>query len=263
MDKSLLLPREKYDEASKIKGKLPTFEIEKNRQVLFYFGANHSPDHNNEQYPKLRDYWQKFLDKTKGKNSIVLVEGWKRPVLKTEEEAIKNGGEGTFITLLADKEGIPTECPEPDKKEIANALEDKFSKDKIVFYHFISQLKGWQRFPEPRPNFDEFVPMIFKRVKRITEWNDYDYSTDHMLKIYEGVFGHKINKEGLTNTKIDFSNPNKEGPINLVARASSDVRDFNIASEIERYWNEGKNIFVVFGSGHLIIEEPALKQVLK
>ena len=245
------------------KDKLPTFEIEKHNQVLFYFGANHSPDPSNEQYNKLLEYWQKFLKKTKGQNCMVFVEGWKRPVLKNKEEAIKNGNEGTFITMLADQEGIQTECPEPDEKEVTGELLKQFSKDKIVFYYFISQLKGWQRFSEPRPNFDEFVPMIFKRVKRITEWNDYDYSTEHMLRIYEEVFGQKISKEELMNTAIDFSNPNLKGPINDVARASSDIRDLNIASEIERYWNEGKNIFVVFGSGHLIIEEPALRATLK
>ncbi len=257
-----MLSREKYSEVSMAKGKLPTFEIEKHGQVLFYFGANHSPDPNNEQYDKLIEYWKKFLEKTGGRNCIVLVEGWKRPVLKNKEGAIKNGNEGTFITMLADQKGIPTECPEPDEKEIIEALLKQFTKDKIVFYYFISQLKGWQRFSEPRPNFDEFVPMIFKRVKRITEWDDYNFSTDHMLKIYEEVFGQKISKEELMNTEIDFSNPNKEGPINFVARASSDIRDFNIASEIERYWNEGKDIFVVFGSGHLIIEEPALRATL-
>lgn len=263
MDKSLLLNREKYSEVSMAKGKLPTFEIDKHGQVLFYFGANHSPDPNNEQYSKLREYWNKFLDKTKGENCIVLVEGWKRPVLENELDAIKNGNEGTFITLLASKIGIPTECPEPNEKEIIETLSKQFSKDKIVFYHFISQLKGWQRFPEPRPNFDDFVPMIFKRVKRITEWNDYDYSTEHMLRVYKEIFGQEISKGKLMNTEIDFSNPNLKGPINDVARASSDIRDFNIASEIEKYWNEDKNIFVVFGSGHLIIGEPAITATLK
>ena len=59
-------------------------------------------------------------------------------------------------------------------------------------------------------------------------------------------------------------NPNKtETTINKIARAQSDLRDANIASEIERYWNEGKDIFVVFGRGHLIIERPALEAVLK
>ncbi len=258
MDKSLLLPREKYSEVSMAKGKLPTFEIEKHGQVLFYFGANHSPDPNNEQYSKLREYWQKFLDKTQRKNCIVLVETWKRPVLKSEEEAIRNGNEGTLITLLADKEEIQTECPELDRKEIIESLLTQFPKDRVVFQIFCSQLKGWQRFPEPRPD-----PInSFNWIKKLTGWNDYDFSIEHMLKIYEEIFGNKITREEMLNIKVDFSNPNLEGPVNSIARASSDIRDLRIASEIERYWNEGKNIFVVFGNGHLIIEEPALKATL-
>lgn len=75
MDQSLLLPREKYFEAARARGQFPSFEIEKHNQILFYFGANHSRDPQNGQYSELKKYWDEFLRKTNGKNSIVLIEG--------------------------------------------------------------------------------------------------------------------------------------------------------------------------------------------
>jgi hypothetical protein len=61
-----------------------------------------------------------------------------------------------------------------------------------------------------------------------------------------------------------YVNPNNIGSrINEIARKTSDVRDENILNEIVKYWSEGKSVFVVFGSGHLIIQEPALREILK
>jgi len=62
MNKDLLLPREQYEEESKKYGASPfTFEIENEKQVLFYFGSNHSRDPKNRQYPILKNYWERFL----------------------------------------------------------------------------------------------------------------------------------------------------------------------------------------------------------
>src|SRR3989344_1041153 len=99
VDKSLLLPREKYVEVSKQCGPSPfTFEIENEKQVLFYFAANHSHDPNNHQYPILREYWERFLKATEGKEKIVLVEGGARPVETDEDASIKRGAEASLIT---------------------------------------------------------------------------------------------------------------------------------------------------------------------
>jgi hypothetical protein len=107
IDKNLLLPREKYAEVSKQYGQSPfTFEIEKEGQILFYFGSNHSHDQNNHQYPILRKYWDRFLVTTEGKDKIVLVEGGSRKVEKDEETAITRGAEASFVTLLAHKSNI-------------------------------------------------------------------------------------------------------------------------------------------------------------
>ncbi|MFZ2523299.1 MAG: hypothetical protein WAW92_02830 [Minisyncoccia bacterium] len=71
-----LLPREQYaEESKKYTDVFSTFEVNNDKQSLFYFGANHSRDINNPQYPSLKEYWNKFLDTTNNKNTIIFVEG--------------------------------------------------------------------------------------------------------------------------------------------------------------------------------------------
>jgi homospermidine synthase len=126
MDPSLLLPREKYEEESrKYSGEYSTFEIKTDKQALFYFGANHSRDPKNLQYPALKEYWQKFLKDTAGKEKIVLVEGSLRKLGKDKESAItKCGAEGGFITFLAHQAGVPIACPDISDEELIKRLPD-------------------------------------------------------------------------------------------------------------------------------------------
>src|SRR3990167_4211459 len=178
MNKDLLLSREQYAEARKNYGPSPfTFEIENEKQALFYFGANHSRNPKNRQYLILKEYWKRFLRITEGKDKIILIEGKLRNV----------------------------------------------PKDEI--------------------------------------WSKLDLSIDKLIDLYKRIIGKKFNKDESQNHLI---NPNKtETIINKLSTAHSDLRELNIVSEIEKYWKEEKSIFVVLGSGHLIIQKPALKNILK
>ncbi len=260
LDRSLLLPRDRYQEVMKVRGKLPHFEIENDNKILFYFGANHSRDPHNEQYPKLREYWNDFINKTKDLPRIVLIEGNLRKVEAIEEDAIRNGSEGSLVTIWATNSKIPLACPDPLNGEVGEELLKQFPKDYIAYYYFISNVNGWNRFPDPKPEFSSYVSGYFMREKERTSWTDFDFSLEHMKKIHRELFNEEFNE----NTFFNTDNPNRtDSVINEVARASSDIRDFRIASEIIRYWNEGKSIFTVFGNGHLILEEDAIRAALE
>ena len=60
-----------------------------------------------------------------------------------------------------------------------------------------------------------------------------------------------------------LADPNKTGTrINEITTILTDAREVSIVSGIEKYWKEGKSIFAVFGSGHLIAQRPALEELL-
>src|SRR3989338_3587471 len=137
MDISFLLPREQYAEVSKKYGQPPfVFEIKKSGQALFYFGANHSRDPNNHQYPLLKNYWNNFLLETKGHERILLIEKKLLEVSENEEIAIKTGSEGRLTTMWAHREGILVACPEPKYSEFLPQLLKQFSIEELAYYEF-------------------------------------------------------------------------------------------------------------------------------
>lgn len=261
MDQSLLLPREQYAEAHKKHGQAPfTFEIDNGKQTLFYFGANHSRDPNNHQYPILREYWNKFLKVTESRDRIVLVEGGLRRPANNEEDAIKQDSEAGLATFFAHQANIPVDCPDIRDNDLVKLLPNK-AKEEVLLYWFLSFADSWTRQADPKPDFEKYTTSWLETQKKRKMWEGMDTSFEKMKQLYKEVVGKEFDQNDNFNNLV---NPNRtDTAVNKVARDQSDLRDLNVASEIERYWNEGKSIFVTFGSGHLVIEEPALKKVLK
>jgi hypothetical protein len=257
----MLLPREQHRAKSAEYGQPPfTLEIKKDHQGLYYFGANHSHNPENHQYPILHEYWDNFLKETKNKDRIVLVEGWLRKVETDEAEAIRRGSEGAFITYLAHQEGVSVASPDLSPSELMARLPE-FSREEFLLSEFISYADHLKRRLHRKV---EVVPQIQRWCdwqKQQKTWGDMDLTPEYILNLYERILGKSFDEEENFNA---IHNPNSTGTrINEVARAASDLRDINVVSEIKRYWDEGKSILVVFGSGHLIIEEPALRELLK
>jgi hypothetical protein len=251
-----------HDDWKNVAKKWPyCFEIDKNRQFLFYFGSNHSHDPNNEQFPILKEFWKKFLESTSGKNAIVFVESGLRKVSENEEATIKQNSEGGLITFLANDANIPTYCPEPGPIEERTALLKKFSKDEIQYYYFSRIAHAWHR-RDPKPDFENYIMHFLQRDKTESGWEEFDFSLENMKRIHKEMFGTDFeNDEQLSFKNI---NPTVESSvINKVARACSTYRNVHIVSEILKFWKEGKNIFVVFGGSHAVLQESALQKLLQ
>ena len=78
-----------------------------------------------------------------------------------------------------------------------------------------------------------------------------------MIQLHDKFHNHKFDKE---NYDCFYNDSN---PINSeVSAASSGYRNTYIVKEILMLWNNGRNIFIVYGSGHAITLEPALKILL-
>src|SRR3989344_6442566 len=261
MDISFLLPREQYAEAHKKHGQAPfMFEIENDKQSLFYFGANHSRDPNDSQYPVLREYWNKFLKSTEGRDRIVLVEGGLRRLANNEEKAIKEDSEAGLATFFAHQANIPVDCPDIRDNDLVKLLPDN-SKGVVLLYWFLSFADNWRRQDDPKPEFEKYTSSWLETQNKRKMWEGMDTSFEKIKQLYKENIGKEFDQNDNFN---DLVNPNRtETAVNKIARTQSDLRDASVASEIERYWNEGKSIFVAFGDGHLIIQEPALKKVLK
>lgn len=238
-----------------------TYHLSGDTHHLYFFGSSHTYDVNDEQIPKLEAFWNEFVLLTKGTPRIVLVEGGKRPILNSKKEAIETGGEIQYTALLASQSGISTESPEPTASYWYQELSSKFSRDAVAYYDFARVCYQWNQMDVHIP-FESYIGSFIESNTKNSEWNDYDFSLDHMKKIHNELF-HAPFKEDDKQFFYDVINPTTSfSIINEVSRTDDEgIRDEYILSEIERYWKEGSSLFIIYGLQHAVILEGALRKL--
>ncbi len=262
MDYSLLLSDEEYQDIFEKGHDSPyTFEVFGDGKAIFYFGAEHSRDPENPQWSKLESYWNKFVSETNGKR-IVFLEGpggFKVDGL-ARNEIIEKFGESGLLMSFAGLENISFIWPDLSMQEEAKQLENDFDSDLVKYYIFARSAGAWLKIGN-MGTFDEVIgKAIASTAKRIlgtsSEFSFYD-------GIHERVFGNRISiteKENLIRAAVPIY---RDSIINDISRASSRLRNEHIASEAEKYWNDGYSVFMLFGSAHAVIQEKALKSMGK
>lgn len=238
------------------------FDILQGQQTLFYFGANHSRDINNLQYEKLRKYWQRFLDVNNSADVLVFVEGGERIVHETEELAVRRDSEAGFITLLAHRVGITTYSPEPGAVEERKYLLSKFSEENIDYYYFARLVNQWHNYPEPKADFNAYIGRYTEHKEPMTNWSYHGFPLERMKTIHEKLFGASFDERDKELFALLINPTRKDNPLRDVVIGSSTFRNIHMVQEIKRLWDDGKSLFVVYGSAHAILQEPALRKLL-
>ncbi len=258
MNKNLLITFDEYQDMPP--NKVPyTYVIENKEQYLYYFGSKHSYDQSLPQFDELRTFFNEFVLKTKDKQRIVLVEGGNWPLGKDEEESITEYGEMGFITYLANKANIEKVCPEPPTRLLYTELEKKFSRDQIEYYYFARSCWQWARMNKTS-GFESYIRGVLKQDEKDSGWEGYDFSFEHMKVIHKDIFGTEFD---ISDSQFfrKITDPTKTDTVmNKISRFEDEgFRDLYILGEVEKYWEQGKSIFVIYGSTHAVIQEPALR----
>lgn len=252
-----------YDEYNKTRYSAPyIYILSKGNQHLYYFGSSHSFDPDDAQFDTIENFWNEFITKTEGDKRLTLLEGGNRPARETRERAILEGGEMHFVAYLAKKKNIKTFSPEPPERFRFEEMLKHFSKEAIVYYDFARICYQWNR-TKVKPDFNEYLNSFLKRDQNNSGWHDFDFSIDHLVEIHGELFGEPFDKN---NKEFfhDVINPTTELTIiNKVSRfENSGFRDYYILEQIEKFWNEGNSIFIIYGKSHACMHEPVLKDLV-
>ena len=251
-----------HDEYQKHQYKIPyTYVISHNGHYLYYFGARHSFDPEHPQFLELNAFWREFLEKTQRMNCLVLNEGGKRQTMPSEEAAISAGAEAGLITFLAAKEDIETYSPEPTKKEEIGEWLNVYSKEEVEYYFFSRAVCQWHKLL-PRPDFQSYIAKPLLRHAKELGWKDFDFSLNHMKEVHKSLFGGKFNENDRQFFECIASPVYRTTIISQISNDLDINRNSYIVNKIKWFWHSGKNLFVVYGSGHAIVQEPALKKFL-
>lgn len=252
-----------YDEYSKINHEIPYFYIHRSKnQSIYYFGSNHSHDPNHPQFNLLKEKWNEFIDKSKKSERTIIVEAKENSNKETtfEKSIIKHGEVGAGC-YLANESKLLLTFGEPKDDDIVNHLLKNFSKEEILLFFESIAISFWQKHRADR-DIEEFLSKHTNKYRKLLNWPELIISVEFINKIYKEIF----NKEMNINDEETFSEINTpviiKSRINELSRSQSKFRNEYILDQIEKYWGKGYNIFVIYGAGHAVMQERAIKSLI-
>lgn len=257
------MPLLTQDEYSKIKHKIPyIYKIQNKTQFLFYFGERHSFDPNNKQWIQIKKFWFDFIKKTENQKRVAFIEAGRPSAKETEEKAILEAGGTGLITFLASQSNIKIYCPEPNKTYEMHELEKQFSREEIEYYYFARIVHQWWKIPDPKPIFEEYIIRFLERDRKVSNWDDFDFSFKKLKIIHKQLFNTEFDLNNQDFFKELVAPVELKTVINKVARASGEIRNEYIVKKIQKYWDNKFSIFIEYGASHAVIQELLLKETL-
>jgi len=222
-----------------------------------FIGTSHTTDPAHPQWAVLQEEWRLFVDSA-NPDKIVFFEGRSSvPMTDSEEDAIVQGADSGYTRWLAEKNGIEAVSPEPDRQaEIDELVESGISEDDIIIYYISRQLAQWHRYDKVTdPDIKAYTEKCISYTVRL-KWSK-DYNLGEYRKVFQATYAEDPLVAG-RRLLSDVSDPS----INPVSSASSDIRDRSIFKAVSEARKAGKDVFTVYGSGHAIVMEHALRELI-
>ncbi len=242
------------------------FVLRAGGKELHYFGSDHIKD---QSSPIFSEIEESFL---RANPEIVFVEGIAGATAEFEErikkmsrnEVIEKFGEPSFTLKLAAENGIDWWCPEPEWETFfEELLGHGFTKDEIFVWYVLRSLNQYNA-KVHREGYEKYASGYIERIKRYTNWPDFNYTFEHAMCLGEKIIGNKIDVE---NMEFNYVSPvpragreKHETVLNRVATASTLIRDRKIVSDIIKVFEKYNKVFIVYGASHAVMQEPALRK---
>ena len=255
------------EEYGKIKHENPylyKLESESGRQLLF-FGAKHSADPDEPQFIRIKESLESFNP------DLVMVDAAPGPKVSREEfnngileqdlnEVIKRRGDPGFTIRVAVENDIPWFCPEPNpRKEFEFLFEKGFTKEEIQAWALFRNIPVFNKRRGDR-TFDEFTETAINGFLDKSGWK-LEASIDQIIKIGIEMIGEEVDVENDMNIH-KYTNPGNKNKMQQLSSLSWRFRDEVILENIAEKLEDYNKLFVVYGSSHAVVLEPALSYLL-
>lgn len=207
-----------------------------NKQQLVFFGTTHSHDPKHTQYKKIKESFIEFTKRTTNEK-IILIEGSSIELDKTtyEETAIRQGGDKLFAHLLGIKEDVMVADADIDKQTQTKQLLKTHSLEVVHAWSKKTLTKMWNRFT------DQDKPGSLE-----------NYVASHLQRWFKYIDITNLKKTPVSTAQIET--------LNATILAMRQEHTFDI---IQDYWNQGYDIFIVYGAAHARAHEQKIKTLLK
>lgn len=235
---------------------------------LTYVAADHSAGLESSTFKTVSDVFNSIQPK------IVIVEGFPISMglspkfivddsLACANDSFKNCMEPIYVAYLAHKSGVPFIGGEPDEEFIVNGvLNVGYTAEDLMGYYIVRMIPQWKQ--EGKLTSSNLKKLVSEEIKfyknKIPVKTDYSYA--NFKSWFEKVTRLKLAVASVKNSMIAPGNNEGASVINKLAALTSKLRDQHIVKLIHSSLNEYKNVMIVYGSGHLVMQRPTLEKML-
>jgi len=258
-----------------VEHKVPyVYKLEDESGEIGYFGSPHVNNPEDEVFSE--------IEQTFGQTrpDIVLVENM--PPGDTEdirqnartysrEEVIRGLGESGFVIQLAAQNNIEFDSPEPSDEELFAHLEEQFKREEIFAWCVLRALAEYHQEtfsnPDQDDSFERYIEPMIEEFTEATDWEDFDYSYEHAIRVGEQLLGQSITPEQETDAEsmVDPTpwEDQEQTVLNRIGEEASLFRDKQIVKRIAdlKEQNTYQSIFVMYGASHAVMQEQALREL--
>ena len=263
--KGLILTSEQYRDQpfAKSEDRTYTYTLDNGSRRLTFFGSQHLYDPSHPMFSEIKGLFEKE------KPDMVYIEGWEQ-INHQKEDVRKMGketsfedaareGESHFTLKLAVDAVADFESPEPHHAaEIAHLLDQGFSHEEVYNFYAYRQIGQFQQQHEnsDAESCKEYMSRYLDRFARDSNWSEEE------LQSYRDKLFAELDLTGDIYSQQTDPIPWDDRPqtrLNDIARASGRFRDEYIFERIVEGLKTHDRIFVVYGSAHAVVQEPALR----
>ncbi|MEH6306298.1 hypothetical protein RYH73_11630 [Olivibacter sp. CPCC 100613] len=237
-----------------------TLKFNNENKRLLAIGIAHTYNSNDPQLSVLKELFQEFSP------DVTLNEGGQiTKEFKDEKEAVASSGEAGLLKYLSDLNNKKLLNGDVQDSLEYKIMLNKHSKDDLLLYYIMERLiVPYLNGAHQGKSFEDLYELV------IQKWFiDEGFPVDEDLrtfsgyqKLYRTKIGHDL--EMTINPDIElFDYVNPDCKYCAIGRASKIVRDSVLLEKINAELKIHDKVMVVFGHGHILAIEPALKIMME
>ncbi|HET6842747.1 MAG TPA: hypothetical protein VFK06_13870 [Candidatus Angelobacter sp.] len=228
--------------------------INSHKANLLYYGAAHTYKPDDPQLAEIEKLWAEF------RPDIAFNEGGDPPIEASRDEAIRKSGEPGLIRFLANRDHIPVTSVDQSRAEEVAFLLKRFSSEQVKLF-FVLRLVAQQTRNHPEQPLEDELRRVLPIFAGTPGLNVPPGTSEELAMIYARNFpNHGSYKEA----SLSWFDPTKsENYLNEMARQLNLYRDQYMVNLIVRHVREGQRVFAVVGGSHLVMQEPAIRRLVR
>lgn len=209
------------------------------------FGSTHTKDPGHPELAQIEQQWRRF------KPTVALVEGRLGFLIPGFMNPVREYGEMGRVNALAKVDDIPSYTWEFPWDQVASELAGRFPPEQVALYFVLRPYFSNLRFGKPESP-EKFIEEFIHRGT-IPALGGTISSVADVDRIWLRDFPNER----------DWRDVSSEGPLigylNEVGFASEDLRNLHLVRVVKTLVSQGNRVFVICGSSHAVVIEPALR----